>query len=80
MLKPGVNSHPLGSNLELFKTNNKIHEINDYCKSERINLAHYIYLLDAHKETSKIKNKNILLPISSLVLISLFISFLYIIN
>ena len=77
MLKPGVNSHPLGSNLDLFKSNSNIHEINYYCKSEGINFAHYIYLLDAHNDTSKIKNKKILLPIGSLVFVSLFIVFLY---
>jgi len=77
MLKPGVNSHPLGSNLDLFKSNSNIHEINDYCKSEGINFAYYMYLLDAHKKTSKIKIKKILLPIGSLVFVSLFIVFLY---
>lgn len=79
MLKPGVNLHPLGSNLDLFKANNKMNEINDYCKSERLNFSHYIYLLDAHKETSKVKNRKFLLPISSLVFVSLFIGFLYLI-
>lgn len=76
MLKPGVNYQYLISNQTYSKKQIK-NQISHYCKSEGINLSHYVYLMEIHKGQEDIESKLFKLHLGIFSIVSVTLIALY---
>ena len=76
MLKPGVGYPYLIPN-NVYSKNKIENQVSHYCKSEGIEVSHYVYLMENNKNQKYIKSKLSKLPLGIFGMISITLVVLY---